>query len=244
MEEDKKDKAEVVEVEKTSIKARPFRDRVLRGYNKRNPDNTLPEDVDDETLYESLGKGYKDLEMKGENAVEENSLLMEALANNPEASGILEELFGGKNGESVMADIRKRQELKQKDKALQDEFNTNLETSLGEMNSVFAEMETTDEEKEQVIEFVNNVLNGKITRQMIVEYVQGLRYDADLDVAEKAGEVRGKNAVIDEAKLQMRRGDELPMPKNSGNKTTEKTEAKPSLFGERLNPARFAKRVG
>ena len=62
MEEKDKSKAGEVEVTETTTRvARPFRDKVLAGYNKRNPDNMLSDDVDDETLYESLGKGYRDL---------------------------------------------------------------------------------------------------------------------------------------------------------------------------------------
>lgn len=243
MEEKDKSKAGEVEVTETTTRvARPFRDKVLAGYNKRNPDNMLSDDVDDETLYESLGKGYRDLEMKGENAIEENNMLMDAIANNPEAKGILEELLGSKEGEGVMSDISKRQERMRKDKELQAEFDDNLSKSISEMNAAFDELEATDEERERCVGFMNNVLSGKLTKQMIVEHIQGLRYETDLDEAERAGVAAGKNTVIDEAKLKMRRGDELPKPKTSGS-PVKVEEDRDTFFGERLNPAKFAKRI-
>ena len=112
------------------------------------------------------------------------------------------------------------------------------------MEEALTELEATEEEKAAVIDLINNLISGNISKQMIRDYVQGLRHDDDVDDAKVAGLVEGKNSVIDKSKLELREGDDLPTPKNSG---TPKREPKPDgdglPLGVRINPANYMRKV-
>ena len=81
-----------------------------------------------------------------------------------------------------------------------------------------------------------------ISKQMTVDYIQGIRHDDDVDDAKVAGLVEGKNSVIDKSKLELREGDDLPTPKNSG--TPKPEPQRESLLGStRLNPANYMQKI-
>lgn len=239
-----KDKEDVTVVEQTTIKATPNRDKLLRGLRKRGVD--LPDDADTETIIGAAMPRYKDLEGKNRAMEENNALIMDAIASNPDVGEMLNELLGvDKEGNSkFVSEVKKRAERMANDQKAQEEWEANLTKSLEGMEEAFTELEATEDEREAVRVFVNNVLSGNISKQMIVDYVQGVRHDDDVDAAGIAGEVKGRNAVIDKNKLDLREKDDLPIPKNSGN-TIKKEEdfADERLFGNRLNPAKYAQKV-
>ncbi len=211
--------------ETTTTVARPHRDRLLRGYNKRNPDNVLEDDTDDEVLFERLGDAYKNLETSRDNMMEENSMLVDAISNNAEAKGLLDELLGvDKEGNSkIIAEMQRRREGLKRDRELQDEFDKNFKRSIDEnVVSAFVELDATDEEKEKTWSFMENLLSGNISKEMIVDYVQGLRHDADADAAMETGKIAERNAKIQAMKAKLQSGDNLPLPKPASVPTEKK----------------------
>ena len=239
-----KDKEDVTVVEQTTIKATPNRDKLLQGLRKRGVE--LPDDADAEAIIGAAMPRYKDLEGKNRAMEENNALIMDAIASNPEVGKMLDELLGvDKEGNSkFVSEVKKRAERMANDQKAQEEWEANLTKSLGGMEEAFAELEATEDEREAVRVFVNNVLSGNISKQMIVDYVQGIRHDDDVDAANIAGEVKGRNAVIDKNKLDLRKKDDLPIPKNSGNAIKKEEDfADERLFGNRLNPAKYAQKI-
>lgn len=242
MKEDSKD-GMVVEQQTTTV-ATPNRDKLLKGLQKRG--SKLADDADYEAIIGEAMPRYKELENGHRAMSEDNAMILDAIASNPEAGKLLDELLGvDKDGNSKFVDeVKKRAERIAGDKKVADDMVANLNVSFDNMEEALTELEATEEEKAAVIDLINNLISGNISKQMIRDYVQGLRHDDDVDDAKVAGLVEGKNSVIDKSKLELREGDDLPTPKNSG---TPKREPKPEgdglPLGVRINPANYMRKV-
>lgn len=242
MKEDSKD-GMVVEQQTTTV-ATPNRDKLLKGLQKRG--SKLADDADYEAIIGEAMPRYKELENGHRAMSEDNAMILDAIASNPEAGKLLDELLGvDKDGNSKFVDeVKKRAERIAGDKKAADDMVANLNKSFDNMEEALTELEATEEEKAAVIDLINNLISGNISKQMIRDYVQGLRHDDDVDDAKVAGLVEGKNSVIDKSKLELREGDDLPTPKNSG---TPKREPKPDgdglPLGVRINPANYMRKV-
>ena len=242
MKEDSKD-GMVVEQQTTTV-ATPNRDKLLKGLQKRG--SKLADDADYEAIIGEAMPRYKELENGHRAMSEDNAMILDAIASNPEAGKLLDELLGvDKDGNSKFVDeVKKRAERIAGDKKAADDMVANLNKSFDNMEEALTELEATEEEKSAVIDLINNLISGNISKQMIRDYVQGLRHDDDVDDAKVAGLVEGKNSVIDKSKLELREGDDLPKPKNSG---TPKREPKPDVdglpLGVRINPANYMRKV-
>lgn len=242
MKEDSKD-GMVVEQQTTTV-ATPNRDKLLKGLQKRG--SKLADDADYEAIIGEAMPRYKELENGHRAMSEDNAMILDAIASNPEAGKLLDELLGvDKDGNSKFVDeVKKRAERIAGDKKAADDMVANLNKSFDNMEEALTELEATEEEKAAVIDLINNLISGNISKQMIRDYVQGLRHDDDVDDAKIAGLVEGKNSVIDKSKLELREGDDLPTPKNSG---TPKREPKPDgdglPLGVRINPANYMRKV-
>lgn len=238
------DKDGMVVEQQTTTVATPNRDKLLKGLQKRG--SKLADDADYEAIIGEAMPRYKELENGHRAMSEDNAMILDAIASNPEAGKLLDELLGvDKDGNSKFVDeVKKRAERIAGDKKVADDMVANLNVSFDNMEEALTELEATEEEKAAVIDLINNLISGNISKQMIRDYVQGLRHDDDVDDAKVAGLVEGKNSVIDKSKLELREGDDLPTPKNSG---TPKREPKPDgdglPLGVRINPANYMRKV-
>ena len=238
------DKDGMVVEQQTTTVATPNRDKLLKGLQKRG--SKLADDADYEAIIGEAMPRYKELENSHRAMSEDNAMILDAIASNPEAGKLLDELLGvDKDGNSKFVDeVKKRAERIAGDKKVADDMVANLNVSFDNMEEALTELEATEEEKAAVIDLINNLISGNISKQMIRDYVQGLRHDDDVDDAKVAGLVEGKNSVIDKSKLELREGDDLPTPKNSG---TPKREPKPDgdglPLGVRINPANYMRKV-
>jgi hypothetical protein len=238
------DKEGMVVEQQTTTVATPNRDKLLKGLQKRG--SKLADDADYEAIIGEAMPRYKELENGHRAMSEDNAMILDAIASNPEAGKLLDELLGvDKDGNSKFVDeVKKRAERIAGDKKVADDMVANLNVSFDNMEEALTELEATEEEKAAVIDLINNLISGNISKQMIRDYVQGLRHDDDVDDAKVAGLVEGKNSVIDKSKLELREGDDLPKPKNS---STPKPEPKPEgdglPLGTRINPANYMRKI-
>ncbi len=238
------DKEGMVVEQQTTTVATPNRDKLLKGLQKRG--SKLADDADYEAIIGEAMPRYKELENGHRAMSEDNAMILDAIASNPEAGKLLDELLGvDKDGNSKFVDeVKKRAERIAGDKKVADDMVANLNMSFDNMEEALTELEATEEEKAAVIDLINNLISGNISKQMIRDYVQGLRHDDDVDDAKVAGLVEGKNSVIDKSKLELREGDDLPMPKNSGRPKPEPKPKGESLLGStRLNPANYMQKI-
>lgn len=90
----------------------------------------------------------------------------------------------------------------------------------------------TDDEIDAAMEFLINIMKdgilGKFSAESIMMALKAINHDDDVDYASREGEVRGRNAKIQEQLRQGRRGDGLPQ---LGGKNSKPAKKKPeSIF--------------
>ena len=143
MEKNKEDNV-VVEQQTTKIET-PNRDKLLKGLQKRG--SKLADDADYETIIGEAMPKHKELENSYRDMVDNNAIILDAIASNPEVSGLLGELLGvDKDGNSKFVDeVKRRSELIANDRKAQEEWEQNLTKSMLSMEEAFEELEATDE---------------------------------------------------------------------------------------------------
>lgn len=100
------------------------------------------------------------------------------------------------------------------------EIEVNEAKSIETIDSFCAEKGLSDEQKEKLIEVINDhfteLLYKRISPEMLEGFLKQMNFDAAVEEAEKVGEIRGKNANIEAKRVkeqQVEAGDGLP---NSG----------------------------
>ena len=81
----------VVEQQTTTV-ATPNRDKLLKGLQKRG--SKLADDADYEAIIGEAMPRYKELENGHRAMSEDNAMILDAIASNPEAGKLLDELLG------------------------------------------------------------------------------------------------------------------------------------------------------
>lgn len=98
-----------------------------------------------------------------------------------------------------------------KEKGYEEEYAKNLDESANTVDAVAQEMGWDEEQKGQALEFLINtsrdVMLGKFTREALIMAHKALNHDADVENAGLDGEVRGRNAKIDEKLRRSKKGD-------------------------------------
>lgn len=241
LEKDKENKDDVVlEATETTTVAKPNRDKLLGGLRKRGAE--LADDIDDEALLGEAMSRHKELETGRDDMIADNALILDLIANNDEAKGLVDYLIGrDEEGNSRLAsEIKTRRDRRQADDADFKTFSDNVERSLREVVlPAMDEAEATDEERDEVLNSIYSVLSGNISREMVENIIKGIRYDEDIDEAIETGKTSGKNEAIDTQKLNLRKGDGLPQPNSTAK--TEERKGTPLGLGRRLDPTKIGR---
>lgn len=120
-----------------------------------------------------------------------------------------------------------------KNKSLEDEFDKNLDESLKLLASIQQQRglsdETMDAAYDLIIKTANEALHGKFTEETVSMALNAVNHDADVQNAAGEGEVRGRNAKIEEKLRQNKKGDGTPNLSGSHNTPQQEKKAK-TLF--------------
>jgi len=97
---------------------------------------------------------------------------------------------------------------------LEAEYNTNLQTSLEAIDAWQEESGLSDEDVDDAIvrlaEIATDLVKGLIDISTVQLLIDGERHDTDLAEAAYEGEIRGRNAKIEEHLRQRKAGDGVP----------------------------------
>jgi hypothetical protein len=98
-----------------------------------------------------------------------------------------------------------------KEQELEDEYQKNLQESLAYLDTFQKESGLSDDEVDDVMAFLVNIVKdgimGKFTPESIDMAKKAINHDVDVEEANMEGEVRGKNARIEEKLRKNNRGD-------------------------------------
>lgn len=103
----------------------------------------------------------------------------------------------------------------QKSKELEEEYQKNISETLQYLDGLAknGEMQEKDidDAMELLISIVHDGIVGKFSPETIAMAVKALNHDADVEEASVVGEVRGRNAKIDERLRRSEKGDGMPV---------------------------------
>lgn len=127
------------------------------------------------------------------------------------------------------------------EKGLQEQYDGNLTASLEAISSLQQEMGLNDDEVDAAMgrlsQMANEFIVGKITPETLRLMFDAIHHDEDVAAAAEEGEVRGRNAKIEEKLRKRKQGDGSAQLAGGAGVTERKRAARPDLgaldrFGE------------
>ena len=191
---------------------------------------------DEETFYGQLNDDYDKHQTELDEANKNNREINEMLSQDPRSASFLTAWRKGGNpimafieeyGEEVSADIanpankakveeasKKYLEKLAKSKALDEEYEKNIEQSREMYQQMVQEGTYTQEQIDAALdkleEMTGSFLVGMVSRETLEAVIKSNDYDTDVAAAGAEGEVRGRNAQIAAKRKMAQRGDGLP----------------------------------
>lgn len=199
-----------------------LRERVSKKYPDRNFDN-------EDDLYDQINTDYDESEKQLESYRSNESKLSDMMTADPRSGSFLMEWMDGANPvlalvnkygtefveymndpehqEEVAKAQKEYLERVSKEKELEDTYKKNLDASIDTLEQTQAENGWTDEQvdaaMQKLFSIVNDAILGKFTTETIQLVMNGENFDQAVAIADEEGELRGRNAKIEE---KMRKG--------------------------------------
>lgn len=188
---------------------------------------------DEDVRYGQITDDFDALESENA-AMRKNEQRLTGMFNsNPKAAAMMVDWMDGKDPvltlvkrfgpelSEVLTDPEKQEALAEaqqeylervtKEHELEEEYQQNLSASLEEIESLQSELGLSEAEVDKAIELLLRIVNegvmGKFSRESLQLAMHALNHDADVAAADREGEVRGKNAKIEEKLRRKASGD-------------------------------------
>ncbi|MBQ7280603.1 MAG: hypothetical protein IJR13_07780 [Bacteroidales bacterium] len=101
-----------------------------------------------------------------------------------------------------------------KEKELEEQYQSNLQESLRLIDEYESKNGLTDEQVDQAMSWLMRIVSdgvmGKFSPETIDMAMKAINHDGDVAIADREGEVRGRNAKIDERLRQRESSDGMP----------------------------------
>lgn len=240
---------------------RSKRELLMERLAKKYPDKDFS---DDESIFGQISDDYdaSDEELNGYK--EREGKFADLLNSDPRSASFLVDWKEGKNplialierfGEEdfrdALDDPALREQLSEanqkfvervaKEKELEEEYNSNITETLANLDKLQEKEGLADEEIAETMQFLANVVKdgivGKFTLESIEMARKALHHDENVAVASEEGEVRGRNAKIEEKLRKKAAGDGLPHL-DGKNGAKEKSDKKPQTIFDIARQAR------
>lgn len=128
--------------------------------------------------------------------------------------------------EQIAAANKEYVERVAKEKQLDEEYQSNLAASLQTLEAFQQKNGLTDEEIDQVMEFLVSIMKdgimGKFSEESMQMARKAIMHDADVTTASEEGEVKGKNAKVEEKLRKQNKGDGTKQLDGQNNKGSQK----------------------
>lgn len=216
-----------------------FSERMKNKYPEREFD-------DDEALFGQINEDYDNYDKDVEGYKEREKAFSDLFSSDPRSASFLTNWRNGGNpaielvrmfGDDFIEELKdpeKQEELAQaskeyaervaKEKDFEEQYQKNISETHNTIAAIQEEKGWSDEQVDEVMEFLVNIMKdgilGKFTRESIDMAFKAIKHDANVEDAAHEGEVRGRNAKIEEKLKKASRGDGTASlnGKNSGGK--------------------------
>lgn len=239
-------------MEKTTEEpVRTKRELLLERMQSKYPDKDFS---DDEAVYGQIADDYDDYDKQIETYKGNEKQLTDMFTSDPRSAAFLAEWHNG--GDPVIALVKQfgtdikdaiddperldeiaaanKEYLERvaKEKTLEEEYQSNLAQSLSMLEQLQKDNGLTDEQVDAamalLLGIVSDGIMGKFTPENVNMAMKAISHDGDVAIAEETGEVRGRNAKIEE-KLRKAQGDGLAQLGGKNNASKGGSGAK-SIF--------------
>ena len=210
--------------------------------------------ADDEVMFGRISDDYDDYDSQLDGYKEREGKLATMFSSDPRSAHFLTSWSEG--GDPVVefvrrfgSDIKERLEDPEwveelaaankdfvervaKEKELEEMYQNNIEESKKVMAEFQEENGLTDDQLDEVMDFLNRIytdaLVGKYDKESMEMALNAINYDMDVEEAGAEGEVRGKNAKINE-RLRTRKAGDGTAALNGANGSAVDRRPQPSL---------------
>lgn len=206
------------------------RDRYAERLRAKYPDR---EYADDEALWAQANDDYDDYDKKLASYREQDQALSDLMTSDPRSAAFLMQWRKGKNpavalvemfGDDFVEELKdpaKQEELAaaskayaervSKEKEFDEQYQKNIQKTLDTLEQMQNEEGLSDGEVDDAMTFLVGIMKdgilGKFTPESIHMALSAINHDADVAVAAREGEVKGRNARIEEKLRRSQRGD-------------------------------------
>ena len=197
------------------------RDKFRERMSKKYPDHNFD---DEEALYGQIGDDYDGYEQEINGYKEREKAFSDLFTSDPRSASFLTNWRKGGNpaielvrmfGDDFVEELKdpdKQEELAKasqeyaervaKEKDFDEQYQKNIAETLSTIKATRDEKGWSDEQVDEIMEFLVNIMKdgilGKFSRESIEMASKAINHDADVEEAAHEGEVRGRNAKIDE----------------------------------------------
>lgn len=219
------------EIDNQKVKSK--RDTTLDRLKTRYPDKSFD---DDEAMFGQISDDYDDYDRQLGEYKDREQKLSDMFSADPRSAQFLASWRNGEDPavglirlfgmdikdaiddpemqDKIAAANKEFVERVAKEKDLEEEYKTNLQASLEEIDAFQAEHGLSDDEVDNVMEFLAGIVRdgilGKFSRETMDMGLKAINHDTDVTEAGEEGEVRGKNAKITERLRKRDEGDGTP----------------------------------
>lgn len=148
---------------------------------------------------------------------------------------ILEGLGDPEKVDAIAAANKEYVDRVAKDKQYEEEYNKNIEETLKGFKELQEEKGYTDEEidaaSKHFIKVAADAIRGIVSKESLEMAMKALNYDADVEDAARRGEVKGRNAKIEEKLRKMGGGDGTAHMAGKNNMPPKTGNDKPRRMG-------------
>jgi hypothetical protein len=203
-----------------------FSERMKNKYPEREFD-------DDEALFGQINEDYDNYDKDVEGYKEREKAFSDLFSSDPRSAAFLTNWRNGGNpaielvrmfGDDFIEELKdpeKQEELAKaskeyaervaKEKDFEEQYQKNISETHNTIAAIQEEKGWSDEQVDEVMEFLVNIMKdgilGKFTRESIDMAFKAINHDANVEDAAHEGEVRGRNAKIEEKLKKASRGD-------------------------------------
>ena len=231
----------------TTTEVKSNRDRYSERLKAKYPDKDF---ADDEALFGQINDDYDGYEKELGTYREREKALSDLFASNPRSAAFLTDWRNGEDPivglvrkfgddfKAALEDPEKAEALAEANKeyaervAKEDEFEEQYQKNLAEtlvtIEQIQQEENLSDEDVDNVMEFLINIMKdgllGKFSAESIRMAIKAINHDLDVQEASHEGEVKGRNAKIEE---KLRKGGKNDGTANLAGKNGGGGEAQP-----------------
>lgn len=197
---------------------------------KKNPERNYE---DDESLFGAISDDYDAYEDELAGYKENEKTLSDMLATDPRSAQFLTDMHRGKDPvvglvrnfgieikdclddpamqEEIAEANREYVERVAQNKALEDEYNANLEETKQTLAAYQEERGLSDDDIDAIfakaLSIASDGVMGKFTRETLDMISKAMNYESDVAMASEEGEIAGRNAQITERLRKGKQGD-------------------------------------